>query len=152
MHPTNSFLEIQKITQAANDLLPKFLADPTDGGMSGGNVAICVIDSAGEVQGKIWGNDKQRGRSVMQTAWRKASQVWMTGYPTQEFEKMVFNNELDPDQFGIMHPDFIGWQGGWPALINGEKFAIAISGMRGETDSAMVREITETLGGTILAN
>ena len=144
---------IAQIIQSAQDLLPSYLADPVDMGMSDGNISICIVDENGQIYGTMWGSNKIRQRNTFQTAWRKASQVWITGVATGAFEEMVYSHRLDDSQFGIMKPDFIGWEGGWPAIVAGEfHIAVAVSGMRGEKDTALVMEAVAAAGGTIIRN
>jgi glc operon protein GlcG len=69
----------------------------------------------------------------------KASQVWITGMKTGEFEKKVFNNELNEKTFGIRRPDFIGWEGGQPVkLADGTILSIGVSGFRSISDLEIV--------------
>jgi hypothetical protein len=69
----------------------------------------------------------------------KASQVWITGIKTGEFEKLVFNKEIDEESFGIRRPDYIGWVGGQPlSLKDGTKLSIGFSGFRSATDLEIV--------------
>ena len=58
---------------------------------------------------------------------------------TGEFEKLVFNGEIDEAAFGIRKPDYIGWTGGQPiTLHDGTTFSAGFSGFRGETDIEIV--------------
>ena len=68
----------------------------------------------------MWGKDKVRQRHTFQTAWRKASQVWITGVAMGKFEELVYTGKVDLEKYNIQNPDLIGWQGGWPVLIDGE--------------------------------
>ena len=69
---------------------------------------------------------------------------------TGAFEEMVYSHRIDDAKFGIMKPEFIGWEGGWPAVIaDGFRIAVAVSGMRGEKDTALVIEVVTAAGGTI---
>jgi uncharacterized protein GlcG (DUF336 family) len=145
-------LVIDQIIENAARLLPGFLENPIDKGISDGNVSICIVDETGEVHGAMWGTDKLRHRGTFQTAWRKASQVWITGYPTGKYEELVFTNKIDHAKFGIQKPDFIGWEGGWPAEFDGGlHIAVAISGMRGEKDTELVKAAVEKAGGKIIS-
>lgn len=144
---------IAQIIQSAQDLLPGYLADPVEMSMSGGNVSICIVDETGQIYGTMWGSDLIRKRATFQTAWRKASQVWITGIATGTFEELVYSHRLDDSKFGIIKPDFIGWEGGWPAVIAGEfRIAVAVSGMSGEKDTALVMEAVAAVGGTVTRN
>jgi uncharacterized protein GlcG (DUF336 family) len=141
---------IDQILQIARKEINKYLANPTDRNISDGNVSICIVDENGQVYGEMWGNDKNRQRNTFQTAWRKASQVWITGIQTGKYEELVYTNKIDSSKFGINKPDFIGWEGGWLVTMAGDiKLAVAVSGMRGETDSAMVADVVKAAGGKV---
>lgn len=118
-----------------------YLANADDYSISGGNVALCIIEKDGTVHGKMYGSDMNRKRNSYFYAWKKASQVWITGMPTGEFERKVFNNEINEYAYGINRPDYIGWIGGLPVkLENGEILAVAFSGFRGETDIQLISD------------
>jgi uncharacterized protein GlcG (DUF336 family) len=141
---------IEQILQAARKLLPNYLANPVDRAISDGNVSICIVDENGQVYGEMWGDDKVKQRNTFQTAWRKASQVWITGVATGKFEELVYTNQIDWFRYGIMKPDLIGWEGGWPVTITGEiRLAVAVSGMRGEKDTELVVEAVAAIGGVV---
>jgi uncharacterized protein GlcG (DUF336 family) len=79
-------------------------------------------------------------RHSFKIAWTKSSQVWITGMKTGEYEKRVFNKEVDPGLFGISMPDFIGWEGGQPVnLKDGTLLSIGFSGFRGTSDLEIVQ-------------
>jgi glc operon protein GlcG len=138
---------LETIISNANKLIPRFLENPIDFKISDGNVSMCIIDMEGRVYGIMWGKDKVRQRHTYQTAWRKASQVWITGVATGKFEELVYTRKVDLGKYGIQNPDLIGWQGGWPILIDGEmRLAIAVSGMRGETDTEVVSQAVLNIG------
>ncbi|MDO9542402.1 MAG: heme-binding protein [Kiritimatiellia bacterium] len=140
---------IDQIVQTAHKLLPMYLADPADRRINNGNVSICIIDKNGQVYGAMWGNDKVTLRYIFQTAWRKASQVWITGIATGKYEELVYTNKIDWAKYGIMKPDLIGWEGGWPVtLAGGIHLAVAVSGMRGEKDTDLVVKAVTAVGGT----
>ena len=108
---------------------------PEDECISSGNLAACIIDEEGLIYGKVFGSDKPRLRQSYKIAWTKASQVWLTGIKTGEYEKMVFNKVVDENANGIEAPDLIGWEGGQPLLMeNGMKLYVGFSGFRGVTD------------------
>ena len=130
---------VLRILEAVRALLPEFLADPIDQKQSGGNVSVCIVDGNGQVHGQMFGDDPIRKRATFQTAWRKASQAQITGYATGTFEELVYGKKLDEHPFGISKPDFIGWQGGHPFDIGGVRIAVAVSGMRGDKDTELVR-------------
>jgi uncharacterized protein GlcG (DUF336 family) len=128
----------QQFFGAIESLIPHYSSNPLDA-FANGNVAICVIDEEGDVQGKIWGNDKLTGRNFYKNAWIKASQVWITGMKTGEYEVKLYTGEFDEEFFGISKPDLIGWEGGQPiTLKNGSKLFVGFSGFRGENDLDIV--------------
>jgi len=111
-------------------LIPEFSANPLDA-FANGNVAVCVIDEDGNVHGKIWGDQKVTGRNFFKNAWIKASQVWITGMKTGEYEKKLYNEEFDEEKYGISKPDLIGWEGGQPiTLKDGTRLSVGFSGFR----------------------
>ena len=63
------------------------------------------------IHGKMFGENKNRARQLFKVAWTKASQAWITGMKTGEYEKKVFNNEVDADHFGIPLPDLMDGKG-----------------------------------------
>jgi len=137
-------LKIEKIIETITSLLPKYMEGPVDSKITDGNVALCIIDEQGNVYGKLYGDDKARSRRTYQIAWTKASQVWITGMATGEYEKKVFNGEIDERIYGISRPDFIGWQGGQPvALKDGSKLSVGFSGFRGISDIEIIKKALE---------
>ncbi len=119
-------------------LIPLYSSNKLDA-FANGNVAICIIDEDGFVRGKIWGNDKLTGRNFYKNAWVKASQVWITGMKTGEYEKRLYNAEFKEEDFGIGMPDLIGWEGGQPITIkDGTKLSVGFSGFRGINDLDIV--------------
>ena len=111
-----------------------------------GNTAICIIDEQGQVFGKMFGPDKITTRYIFRIAWTKASQVWLTGINTGEFEKLVFNKQIDEHKFGIQRPDFIGWEGGQLiTLKDGTRLSVGFSGMRGKSDLDIVARAVSML-------
>ena len=130
---------INKIFESIEKQIPAYKENPSDWNISGGNVAVCIIDQHGRIYGKMFGDDKIRQRSFFNVAWRKASQVWITGYKTGEYEKLVFSGQLDDQQFGIELPDLMGWEGGQPIQLDEEtKISAGFSGFRGVNDLAIV--------------
>jgi glc operon protein GlcG len=104
-----------------------------------GNVAVCIIDGRGNIYGRLFGDDKILGRERYRVAWTKASQAWITGMKTGEFEKMAFNNEIDERKFGIRRPDYIGWEGGQPVTLkDGTIIYAGVSGFRSVSDLEIV--------------
>ena len=127
--------QVDKIMTAIEGLLPEFLARPEDYGIGSGNVAVCIIDEQGVIYGRMFGPDKNRTRQAFKIAWIKASQVWITSMKTGEYERAVFAGAVDEHAFGIIRPDFIGWEGGQPfTLKDGTRLSAGVSGMRGVSD------------------
>jgi uncharacterized protein GlcG (DUF336 family) len=125
-----------------------YMNNPDDFGISDGNVALCMVEKDGTVHGKMFGSDLNRKRNSYFYAWKKASQVWITGIATGEFERMVFNNEINEYAYGINRPDYIGWIGGVPVkLSNGDILAVAFSGFRGETDIQLIADALKAIAG-----
>jgi len=136
---------VGELIAALDRLVPSYLSNPLDAS-SGGNVAVCVIDADGNMYGRIWGTDKIRGRNVSRLAWTKATQVWITGMKTGEFEKRLFNEEFDEERFGISKPDLIGWEGGQPiTLPDGRALSVGFSGFRGINDLEIVARAVASL-------
>src|SRR6516164_2348319 len=132
---------IEDVITAVEKRLPEYAAIEEDRKRNEGNSALCIIDEAGAVYGKMFGTDKIRQRNVFRIAWVKASQVWITGIKTGEYEKMVFTGQIDDQQFGIMRPDFIGWDGGQPIALDGNtKLSVGFSGFRGASDLEIVQK------------
>ena len=136
---------IEKILDGIEKLISTYMVDPQDKKISNGNVAVCIIDENGMIHGKMFGTNKPRLRQSYQVAWTKASQVWLTGIKTGEYEKRLFNGEFDENANGIEAPDLVGWVGGQPvALSNGMKLSVGFSGFRGTTDlEIVIRAIQE---------
>jgi glc operon protein GlcG len=134
---------IGKIYNAIEQMIPSYMEVQEDKQIANGNVAVCMIDEDGFVYGKMFGNNKPRLRQSYRVAWTKASQVWLTGVRTGEYEKMVFNGEVGENANGIEAPDLIGWQGGQPLTMkNGKTLSVGFSGFRGTTDlEIMVRAL-----------
>ena len=133
-----------KIDQALDrieTLRTKYGQNAEDQVISGGNVAICIIDENGTVYGRMYGPDKSRLRHSYKIAWIKASQVWLTGVRTGEYERLVFNRLVEENANGIEAPDLIGWEGGQPiTLLSGETLSIGFSGFRGSSDLQIVTD------------
>ncbi|MHC1775235.1 MAG: hypothetical protein AB9834_07425 [Lentimicrobium sp.] len=133
----NTFIE--KFFKTLGQLIPEFSANPSYA-FAGGNVAVCLLDEEGNVYGKIWGTDKVKGRQFFKNAWIKASQVWITGMKTGEYEQKLFNGEFGEEKFGIGMPDLIGREGGQPVeLADGTRLAAGFSGFRGFNDLGIVK-------------
>ena len=131
--------EITKLIAAIESLIPKYMSDPADKNITNGNLSVCIIDENNNVYGKIFNPEKTRGRDSFKIAWTKASQVWMTGYKTGEFEKLVFNGKVNENKYGISKPDLIGWDGGQPIVLkSGRKLSVGFSGLRGSSDLEII--------------
>jgi glc operon protein GlcG len=139
---------IQAIITAVEKRVPEYLAVEADRKLNDGNSALCIVDDAGGVHGKLFGTDKIRQRQCFRIAWTKASQVWITGYKTGEFEKRVYAGEVDEHQYGISKPDFIGWEGGQPIVLDGQtKLSVGFSGFRGTSDLEIVlKAVADVMG------
>ncbi len=143
---TNDKLQqvINKMFESISVQIPAYENSEWDWSISAGNVSVCIIDDAGNIYGKIWGNDKVRGRRFFDIAYRKASQVWITGYHTGEYEKLVFADKLNYKDFGIELPDLMGWQGGQPIQRDNEtKISCGFSGFKGINDLGIVKKAAE---------
>lgn len=137
---------VAKILSRIEKLVPDYLKNPEDKPISNGNVAICLIDESGMVYGRMYGENKPRMRQSYRVAWTKASQVWLTGERTGEYERRLFNGEIPENANGIENPDLIGWVGGQPiTLLDGTKLSVGFSGFRGTTDIAIVARAVEGL-------
>ena len=132
---------IQKIIAAIEKRVPEYRAVEADQKLNDGNCALCIVDETGNVYGKMFGTDKIRQRQCFRVAWTKASQVWITGYKTGEYEKLVFTGRVDEKQFGIIRPDFVGWIGGQPVAVDAQtKLSVGFSGFRGTSDLEIVEK------------
>ncbi len=130
---------ISGIMEECEKLIPGYMKNEEDRRIANGNCAICIIDSAGNIYGKMYGTGKVRARESFRVAWTKASQVHLTGFKTGEFEKLAFNNEIDEASYGIERPDYIGWEGGQPlVLADGTILSAGFSGIRGIYDLEIV--------------
>jgi glc operon protein GlcG len=144
MTSDNLKLAIQKMIDSMSAQVPTYKSSAPDWNNSEGNVAVCIIDDEGNVYGKIWGNDKLRGRKIYDIAYRKAVQVWITGYKTGEYEKLVFTEQLNYREFGIDLPDLMGWKGGQPIQLDADtRISCGFSGFKGVTDLAIVTTAAE---------
>ncbi|MEL1240321.1 GlcG/HbpS family heme-binding protein [Flavobacterium flavipallidum] len=138
----NEMLEItNKIFNAIEKLIPLYMGNPEDKSISNGNLAVCIIDENQNVYGKMFGSNTPRLRQSYTVAWTKASQVWLTGVKTGEYERMVFTKVVDENANGIEAPDLIGWEGGQPITLNtGLKLAVGFSGLRGTSDLEIMKK------------
>ncbi len=138
---------IVSLIQKLEGLIPLYMKKDEDKGVSNGNVAVCIIDEAGGVFGKVFAHkNKIRARESFRIAWIKASQVWLTGMKTGEYEKKVYSGEINEGTVGISKPDLIGWEGGQPiTLKDGSKLSVGFSGFRGVTDLEIVLKALEQI-------
>jgi glc operon protein GlcG len=127
-------------------LLPRYRAVADDARVNEGNVAVILIGTDGDVCGRFFGDDRVRLRDTAGTAWRKAGQVWLTGVATGEYERRVYNGEVEWWKLGVMKPDLIGWEGGIPVRTPDGPVSIGFSGFRGETDVALLKEALAAIG------
>ena len=135
MSEENTISIIAKLLVELENLIPIYMQNPMDEKIANGNVAVCIIEENGNVTGKMYGKNKVRSRETYKVAWTKASQVWLTGIKTGEYEKLVFNKIIEEDSNGIESPDLIGWEGGQPLkLPNGALLSVGFSGFRGVVD------------------
>ncbi len=131
-------------------LIPVYMQNPADRNIANGNVAVCIIADNGMVFGRMFGENKPRLRQTYKVAWTKASQVWLTGVKTGEYEKMVFNGIVEENGNGIEAPDLIGWQGGQPlTLPDGSTIAVGFSGFRGIVDLEIMVKVFNKATGSI---
>jgi glc operon protein GlcG len=135
---------INKMMESITAQIPSYKNSEADWSISQGNVSVCIIDDAGNIYGKIWGNDKLKGRGYFDVAYRKASQVWITGYKTNEFERLIFTDKINYKDFGIILPDLIGWEGGQPIQLDAEtRISCGFSGFKGVNDLAIVKKAAD---------
>jgi hypothetical protein len=137
---------IHSMFSSIEQLLPSYLQNKEDERIAHGNCAACIIDEEGMVYGRLYGTNKIRARESFRVAWTKASQVWITGLKTGEYEKKFFNNEVE--ECGIEVPDLIGWEGGQPlTLKDGTKLFVGFSGIRGIYDLEIMVKALEAVEG-----
>ena len=130
---------IAEIIDNVEKLIPGYMENDEDRAKAKGGIAICIIDRDGNVFGKMFGTDKIMMRERYLVAWKKASQSWITGMRTGEYERLAFNNEIDEEQFGIKRPDYIGWEGGQPIILqDGTVLSVGFSGFRSVSDLEIV--------------
>lgn len=141
-----------KLITEIERLIPSCLENPADRNNSQGNVTLFIVAEGGQIFGRMFGTEANRRRGTSRVAWQKASQTWVTGYPTGRYEELVYGKKIDASKFGIPRPEFIGWEGGWPVVAaDGTKFAVAVSGFTGETDSAIIRRAVAQVPGLAIA-
>lgn len=138
---------MRQLVEAFRRLLPEYLDREADWSKNNGHAAVCIIDEQGRTAGEMFGEDRGKLRIIFQTAVTKATQAWLTGVETGEYERLVYNKQLDYHCFGIPKPEFIGYEGGVPIELRGQKFAIGFSGFRGESDREIIRRAAEQVSG-----
>ncbi len=137
---------IEELLRNLEALVPVYMAIPEDYAKSKGVASVCIISEEGRIYGKVFGTDQLRGRDSFRIAWTKASQVWITGYKTNEYERLIFTDQMDYHTFGISLPDLVGYEGGQPiTLPNGTQLAVGFSGFRGGSDLEIVQKALEKL-------
>jgi len=134
-------------------LIPGCMQNPEDRDNSQGNVTLLIIAQDGQIFGRMFGDNNRTRRGTSRIAWQKATQVWMTHQATGQFEKQVYGfAQADPGQFGLQHPDLIGWEGGLPVVAaDGTKLAVAMSGFTGVTDCSIIRQAVAKVPGLAMA-
>jgi len=142
---------VEQLIAAIEQLIPSCLENPDDR-RNEGNVSLFIVAEGGQIFGRMFGTDSVRRSGTCKIAWQKATQVWMTGYPTGRYEELVFSKQLDPKPFGIIPPDFIGWEGGLPVVAaDGTRLAVAVSGFTGATDCSIIRRAVAQVPGLSIA-
>jgi glc operon protein GlcG len=137
----------RELIAEVEELLPRYNASPEDFVLNEGNVAVAVIGPDGDYHGKMFGSGRTTAMQCARVAMKKATQVWITGLATGEYERRAFSGEIDESKFGIQRPDYIGWEGGIPARTkDGLLVALAFSGYRGENDVRILELALEKLG------
>jgi len=144
MDPIKLETIINSIFEVLESKITDYKSSPDDWKISDGNVAVCIITEEGKVYGKLFGTDRLKQRKFFRIAWLKASQVWITGYKTGEYEKIVFGGEMNPEDSLIELPDLIGWVGGQPIQLDKEtRISVGFSGFRGFNDIDIVKQAVE---------
>jgi glc operon protein GlcG len=143
-------MQIEELIANIEKLIPVYMSIPEDFSKSKGIASLCMIDEDGRIYGKIFGTDKLRGRDSFKIAWTKANQVWITGIKTNEYERMIFTDQIDYHTYGISLPDLIGYEGGQPIILHdGTKLAIGFSGFRGSSDLEIVQKALEKINDNL---
>lgn len=144
---------LSSLASAIERHTPGFLADPEDLAIAQGNLVFVAIDETGHVFGRYWGTDPVRQRGSAQVAWTKANQVKLTRTSTGLYEKLVYTGQMNWWEYGIPLPEFIGWEGGLPAVLEDGTFvALAVSGLRQDKDCALLAQaVSETDGVALLS-
>jgi len=156
MNPNGPLFEtvLPRLCDAIERHSPSFLAIPEDFDIARGNLVFVAIDDAGHVHGRFWGDDSVRQRGSALVAWSKVNQVKLTRTATGLYERLVYSGKKNWWEFGIPLPEFIGWEGGLPAILEDGTFvALAISGLRQDKDCELLaRAVAETDGIALIPN
>jgi uncharacterized protein GlcG (DUF336 family) len=140
---------INLLYETLEEEITSYRNSPEDWNISDGNVAICILTEDGRVYGKLFGSDKLKQRQFFSIAYKKASQVWITGHRTGDYEKIVFGGEMDPEDSPIELPDLIGWVGGQPIRIEETQLSVGFSGFRGFNDIDIVQKSIQKVMHTL---
>jgi len=140
---------INSLFETLEEEITTYQNRPEDWNISDGNVAICILTEDGRVYGKLFGSDKLKRRHFFSIAYKKASQVWITGHKTGDYEKIVFGGEMDPEDSPIELPELIGWVGGQPINIQETQLSIGFSGFRGFNDIDIVQKAIQKVMHTL---
>ncbi|MDA3851764.1 MAG: hypothetical protein PF447_10890 [Spirochaetaceae bacterium] len=133
---------IQQIIEGVEKKIPEYKSSPDDWNISQGNVGLCIIDDQGNIYGKMFGPDKIRQRGFFEMAEKKATQVYITRINTGEFEELAYAKKIDWFKYGIMKPDYVGWEGGQLIQLDEEtQISVGFSGFMGENDLALVADV-----------
>ena len=153
MSPSEITAAATQLIAEIEKLIPAAMQNPEDRDNSHGNVTLMIIAEDGQIFGRMFGTDNRVRRGTSRIAWQKATQVWMTAQATGQFEKQVYGGaQVDPGQFGLQHPDLIGWDGGLPVIAgDGTKLAVAMSGFSGKTDCNIIRNAVARVPGLRMA-
>ncbi|WP_394748845.1 hypothetical protein [Spongiimicrobium salis] len=140
-------IAINALFNALENEVKTYETSPEDWNICQGNVAVCLITDDGDSYGRFFGHDKLLQRASYATAYKKASQVWITGYHTNDYEKMVFDGQVDPEEFSpIELPDLIGWLGGQRLQMSDTiTVSVGFSGFRGFNDVKIVKDAWERI-------
>ncbi|MDH4089236.1 MAG: hypothetical protein OEV74_08525 [Cyclobacteriaceae bacterium] len=135
---------VTSLFAALEEEISTYRSSPDDWKISEGNAAVCIITETGRIYGKVFGNDRLKQRKFFSIAWQKASQVWITGHKTGDYEKIVFGGEMNPEDSPIALPDLIGWIGGQPIRIDSDTLlSVGFSGFRGFNDIEIVKKAAQ---------
>jgi len=129
-----------------------FLEVQDDFDIARGNLVFVAVDATGRVQGRYWGDDPVRQRESAMVAWSKVNQVKLTRTATGLYERLVYAGRKNWWEYGIPLPQFIGWEGGLPAVLaDGTFVALALSGLRQDKDCELLsRAVADTEGIELL--